>query len=553
MANLVAVDHDPFAGASGGVQAPRLVPVDHDPFAEPSTAADVLKSGGIGLVKGGIGLAGLPGDVGELGAKGIDAIVKLIGMHLGLDPESLQRPGMQKTLSSLVTGEEPKRNTLFPNLPGSEAIRNAVEGVTGQFYEPKTGAGKLAETVGEFAPAVIGGPEALAVKLGTRVLAPAAASAAAGELSGDNPYAKAAAAIGAGVLAHRVTSPGVPAAPRPTTEQIRDASRAGYRSPEVAAVQIQPAAVERFANGVVADLNLRGQLDNVAPQTHNALDRLRNTGNVPGLPQGVATINEIDSVRKNLVELGKDVLPNGRPTSEATAANHARQQIDRYLNNLQQPDLVAGNAQQATQTLRRAQADWASAAQAEDIGARLTRAERQAARSGSGSNIDNAVRQKVSAVLDVPSRSVGLRPEEIEQAERVVRGSPLANVLRKAGKFGFNDGLSLMLHAGAATATGGKSLALGAVGTMARKGAEAVTQHNATRLEHMILDRSAEAGRWRAANARLVANMPRGSSTTSELARLLALGSTDERLGLPTPNLMLRPALNVPGQQPVPR
>lgn len=535
MANLVPVDHDPFAGAAASAQSPQLIPVDHDPFAEPNVGEDVLKSGGIGVVKGGIGLAGMGGDARELAIR--------LGAHLGVDPDVAH--GILKWLPQM-----PGLNFITHG-PTSEDIRKKIEGVTGEFYEPKTGAGKLAQTVGEFAPAVIGGPEALAVKLGTRVMAPAAASAAAGEATGDNPFAKAAAALAAGVLAHRVTTPGVPAVPRPTTEQVRDASRAGYRSPEVAAVQIQPAAMERFANGVAADLNLRGQLDNVAPQTHNALERLRNTGNVPGLPQGVATIAEIDSVRKNLVELGKDVLPNGRPTSEATAANHARREIDRYLNNLQQPDLVAGNAQQATQTLRGAQADWASAAQAEDIGARLTRAERQAARSGSGSNIDNAVRQKVSAVLDVPSRSVGLRPEEIEQAERVVRGSPLANVLRKAGKLGFNDGLSLILHAGAAAGTGGASIPIGILGTMARKGAEAITQRNAGRLENMILDRSAEAGRWRAANARLPANP--ASSTTSQLARLLALGTTDKRLGLPAPNLMLGAPLNVPGQQPVPR
>lgn len=503
-----------------------------DPSEEPNVYADVAKSGGIGVVKGGIGLAGATGDVRDLAIK--------LGEHLGLDPERAQA----------VLNGLPGILGLVGKAPTSADLRGRLEDVTGPLYEPKTTAGKVAQTAGEFLPALIGGPEALAVKLGTRVLAPAAAATAAGEYTGDNPYAKAGAAVAAGVLAHKVTTPRVPTVPRPTAEQVRDASHAGYNAPEVAAVQIQPASVERFANGVVADLNVRGQLDNVAPQTHNALDRLRNTGNVPGLPQGVATVAEIDSVRKNLVELAKDVLPNGRPTSEATAAMHARRQIDRYLSNLQQPDLIAGNAQQASQTLRGARADWASAAQAEDIGARLTRAERQAARSGSGSNIDNAIRQKVSAVLDVPERAIGLRPDEIAQAERVVRGTPLANVLRKAGKLGFNDGLSLLLHAGAVGPTGGANIPVGILGTMARKGAEAITQRNASRLESMILDRSAEAGRWRAANAQLPA--PPRSSVTSQLARILALANTDERLGPPAPYLGLRPPLGIPGQQPVP-
>jgi hypothetical protein len=127
---------------------------------------------------------------------------------------------------------------------------------------------------------------------------------------------------------------------------------------------------------------------------------------------------------------------------------------------------------------------------AEDLGVRLTRAERQAAKAGSGANIQNAIKQKVSAVLDVPQRSVGYSAAEKAQAERVVRGSPTENLLRKAGKLGFNDGLTLMAHAAAAVPSGGASIPIGVAGTIARKAAEKMTSNQAQKLEEMLRARS---------------------------------------------------------------
>jgi hypothetical protein len=164
--------------------------------------------------------------------------------------------------------------------------------------------------------------------------------------------------------------------------------------------------------------------------------------------------------------------------------------VDDFLVNLKQPDLLAGDAQKAAAILQDARGNWGAAMRAEDLGVRLTRAERQAAHSGSGSNIDNSIRQKVSAVLDVPSRSAGYSPEEIAQAEKVVRGTPTGNALRKVGKLGVSDGLSLLLHAGAAIPTGGASIPVAVAGTMARKASEAITSGQAARLDTMLRQRS---------------------------------------------------------------
>ncbi len=157
-----------------------------------SMAADVAKSGGIGLAKGAIGLAGLPGDIRELTAQGIAAGAnKLFG----------NRP----TLSSLITGEtkdavSPEtisryiRHIPLLNGPTSGQMQSAIEQYAGKFYEPQTTTGRFAQTAGEFAPAVFGGPGSIGARLATRVAAPAAAATGVGELGG-GPIAQTAAAL----------------------------------------------------------------------------------------------------------------------------------------------------------------------------------------------------------------------------------------------------------------------------------------------------------------------------------------------------------------------
>lgn len=142
----------------------------------PSVAADVAKSGGIGLAKGAIGLAGMAGDLTDLGAKGIEKASNFINDKLGL-----------------ARYERPTEPSVLNNIPTADSLQKAVESQTGDFYQPKTVAGQYAQTAGEFAPALIGGPESLLAKATTRVALPAAISETAGQLTkgtAAEPYAR---------------------------------------------------------------------------------------------------------------------------------------------------------------------------------------------------------------------------------------------------------------------------------------------------------------------------------------------------------------------------
>lgn len=180
---------------------------DAFPEAKPSkglkdTAIDVGKSAGIGLARGAIGVAGLLGDLTGLGAKGIaaasDAIsTSRIGKELGLEPY-----------------KRPDGGSVLDNIPTSQSITKAVEGVTGDFYEPQTTSGEYARTVGEFVPAALAGPGGLARKIGLQAVLPGVASEAAGQAtegSAAEPYARAGAGIAAGLGGMLVGRPGTSA------------------------------------------------------------------------------------------------------------------------------------------------------------------------------------------------------------------------------------------------------------------------------------------------------------------------------------------------------
>lgn len=144
------------------------------------TAADVIKSAGSGLVRGGAVLAGLPADLSEMGARGLDVATRFIGDKLGANIQ--ERPNQTPTL-------------------GSQQILGGIQSVTGDLHKPQTTAGEFAQTIGEFAPGIVAGPGGIGARALTQVVAPAVASEAAGQLtkgSDAEPYARVAGAIAGG-------------------------------------------------------------------------------------------------------------------------------------------------------------------------------------------------------------------------------------------------------------------------------------------------------------------------------------------------------------------
>lgn len=133
---------------------------------------------GAGASRGAMELAGLPGTIGGLMDVG--------AQRLGLLPEDMPP------------------SPVFSALSGA-GLREAASAATGgatEYIAPGT-AGQYASTIGEFLPGAMGGGVGTALRFG---VAPAVASEAAGQATEGTafePYARAGAALGAGILASR--------------------------------------------------------------------------------------------------------------------------------------------------------------------------------------------------------------------------------------------------------------------------------------------------------------------------------------------------------------
>lgn len=308
------------------------------------------------------------------------------------------------------------------------------------------------------------------------------------------------------------------AAPRPvsvaapTVDELKAASRAGYQNPTVAAVEINPQSANLLSSKIESDLANQGFRPRLTP---GVFDEVRNL--TP--PQGVQSVKvaDIDAARKALGQYAKQTDITGKPTPDAAAASIAIRHINDYLPGLSASDVIAGDAPAAAQILKEAAENWGAAKRADQVDLQLTRADRQAAKSGTGSNIENAMRQRIATLLDNPKRTIGYSDAEKQAMEDIVRGTAARNTLRKVGKVGVDGGLSLLLHGGTALTTHGANLPIAAAGTVARKVGEALTTRAGNNLSEMIRSR-APLARANAAQAAIAqALLPQSTATTAAI------------------------------------
>jgi hypothetical protein len=353
----------------------------------------------------------------------------------------------------------------------------------------KTGQGVLAAASIPFSPfqgvarAAIGHPMAAAERAVGGLINPEAAAKRTPEAAYEDWRGATDTALSA--LSPRSASPaGAVVKPPaiPTAAELKATAKAAYQSPEVASLKINPASTDALASKIESDLLSQGFRPTPA-SAPSALANVRELKPAAGVTE--VSVADIDSARRALGKTAKQRDAFGQATPDAAAASMAIRQIDDYLGGLTARDVLAGDAAAAQRTLTDARGNYAAGKRASEIDFRLDKADRQAARSGSGMNIENARRQKIDQVSDY-----GLRPDEIALRDKIVLGDKPRNALRTLGKAGVDGGLSLMLNMAGAVATGGLSLPITAAGTGARMLGQQLTKSQIKKLNEMIRSRS---------------------------------------------------------------
>ncbi|WNV09950.1 hypothetical protein [Tardiphaga sp. 709] len=292
--------------------------------------------------------------------------------------------------------------------------------------------------------------------------------------------------------------PGVKAPPvvaAPTVAELKAASRAAYQSPEIAAVRVDPRSTANLATKIENDLLQKGFRQRSQPEVFEEIKALTPPTLTPKqIAQGYTLppveIADLHSSQKALGLLARERDAVGAPTPKAAAAAEAKRALDDYLPNIPASDVLAGDAARASEILKEASSNWGAAKRGEQVDLQLTRAERQAAKSGMGGNVENAMRQKIATILDNPKRTSGFSKDEIKAMEDIVRGTKTRNTLRSVGKLGVDGGLSLMLNTGAALGSGGATIPVTVMGTIARLIGQKSTAKAGAALSELVRSRS---------------------------------------------------------------
>jgi hypothetical protein len=329
-------------------------------------------------------------------------------------------------------------------------------------------------------------------------------------------------------------SPAVGVTKQPETEAFFDAADANYSNMRGLGVEIHPQAMNRVADNILTELHTEGYRPRNAPGVFDAVEELR-------APAGANhEISDIDSVRKVLNRARMD-------PAQRDAARRAINHIDDYLADLHKnPNDIVVNphfAQKLSDEAVAARANYAAAKRAEDVDEALDKAERAAARAGSGGNINNAIRQALSSLRNNKKKMAGWTDAEKAELDAVINGSRTGNAARQAGKFAPHGIVSTVMSAGAGHALmpGIGEIAVPGLGFIAKKIGDRITQSGADRLSNVIKSRSPLGKQTSINTAAQSAFAPQSSRP--------AITSTVANAGLPSPtqNLPLRQIQNLMG------
>jgi len=470
------------------------------PAEEGSSVGGTAKALGVGVAKGTIGLVGLPGDL----------------YHAGL-----------RALGDTLT---PESNY------GSDAIQRGIEGYTGKFYQPKGGIERGAETIGEFAPAVIGGPESIGVKLATRVAAPALASEAAGALTqgtAAEPYARAAGAIvgagGATAAARKfqeMAAAKTAANVLPTGDQLVSTGSKQFDQARDMNVVVKPDFASNTASDMRAALKTYDPQDAGVSDVFRKIDRLdKLSASAPGLPPVAVDMNEVENVRKQLSALRTSADANTR-----SAAKTAQLVLTKNQMALTPADVLSGDAAAYANKMQEAVGNYGAGKRSQIVQGKQNLAELNAATAGSGANVDNGLRQAFKQLArpvnntNMPVwRKLGFNADEGAAIEQAAKGTVVGNTARYLGKGAPTGLVSAAGGLGIGHMAGGPlgAIALPAAGYVAKKIGDLSTKKAVAALDSLVRSHSPLAAQVAQSLPQIVQKLP---PQTTKL--LMALSAT---------------------------
>lgn len=296
----------------------------------------------------------------------------------------------------------------------------------------------------------------------------------------------------------------------PGLDEINAAKNAAYDAADRAGVIYTPQAVGRLSENVTAKLTDMGYDPSLHPGAAAVVRRLREVDGQNVTMKGLDTIRKVAS---------NGYIPGNKPNNRAIS--EIINSIDDAMTKPHAGDVLMGDARTGMKALMDARNLASRVSKMERVKSAVERAELRAASTGSGGNADNATRQNLRRLLENPR---GFTPDEQKALSAVVRGTPVQNAARLAGKFAPTGVVSGVLSGGAGyglLGPAGPLLPLAGMG--AKAAADKMTQSNVGLLSEII----AAGGTKAATQAAKTPTQAMIEGQSGNLARLLS------GLGLP--------------------
>lgn len=437
---------------------------------KPNVFMDIAKAGPTGVAKGLLDAAGTVASKGIPGGELFSKMAPVAG-RLG----AMAGEAFGNAIGIKPQPEARRKAEALANVFGNDRQRAAAIETLAP-YKAKTRPGRYADTTGNMAVNALltkGG----AVRKAASVVVPGVLSEAAGQATQGTRYEApariAGAVVGGGVAGIGRPKTPLPRPPRaPSVDDLRAQRTAAYKAVDDSGMRYSAKANDDLITGIVDEMQASGIDADLHPKAFAMLKKLESRrGREP-------TLKEIDQLRQFI---GRDIA-GATEKSERFFGKKMIQNIDEWI--AAAGDEQAVGAQAGAATIKRARDLHTRVSKVEQVEAAVEKARTRAGSTGSGGNINNAIRQNLRTVLE---RGRNWTPAERAALEEVVIGSKTQNALRQVGKLSpQGNGLMQAGHLLALGPSGGLSAVAAGVGAGAKVAADNMTKQSVLKLVRLM-------------------------------------------------------------------
>lgn len=275
----------------------------------------------------------------------------------------------------------------------------------------------------------------------------------------------------------------------PNAEDLSSAASNLFKTSKSAGIGVKPQKFGQFAHDVAAEARAADIDPDLDKQAWTVYDRMVGLAKDGFNDPSALSLSRIHNLRQKAQDV---VMEQGAKNRTKQFAQNVVDGLDTMIENLKPSELTGppnllGSGKGAANALLEGIGTWSRAKKVGLIEEAMFKAKNQA------SGLENGLRINFRSIIQNPKTRKLFNPTELDALSRVANGTPISNVARLLGSFGFDAGsgrnaLGGIIGAGIGAGLGGPAGAVvaGAGGMLARKASQAMANSAAQRAAKLI-------------------------------------------------------------------